>query len=153
MAAAGREHAIELPLDRAAALAALARTAEEWGAELEPAGDGGHLTLPVTAGLRRGWARARVTVAPEAGGSRVVLAVEESEYRLHTPAVVVLLLALAGSAVAVLWPLFPRLLAAAPLGLALALGGWFLIVSRLTTAGPEEFLAQLAAEAEGNGPP
>ena len=64
----------------------------------------------------------------------------------------VLLLSLAGAVVAVLWPFFPRLLAVAPLGVALAVGGWLLVVSRLTTSGPEEFLAQLAAEAEGNPP-
>ena len=147
-----REHAVGLALGRERALAALARTAEAWGADFEPAGDGGQLTMPVTAGLRRGWARGRVRVERDGEGSRVALAVEESEYRLQTAAVVVLVLSLAGAVVAVLWPIFPRLLALAPLGLALAVGGWLLVVSRLTTSGPEEFLAQLAAEAEGNPP-
>ena len=147
-----REHAVGLALGREPALAALVRTAEAWGADFERQGDGGRLTMPVIAGLRRGWARGSVRVKGEGEGSRVTLAVEESKYRLQTAAVVVLLLSLAGAVVAVLWPFFSRLLALAPLGLALAVGGWLLVVSRLTTSGPEEFLAQLAAEAEGNPP-
>jgi len=108
---------------------------------------------PDATGHRRAAARlgARLS-AGEGGRGRLALAVEESEYRLQAAAVVVLLLSLAGAVVAVLWPFFPRLLAVAPLGVALAVGGWLLVVSRLTTSGPEEFLAQLAAEAEGNPP-
>jgi hypothetical protein len=36
-------------------------------------------------------------------------------------------------------------------GAVLAIGGWFLVVSRLRTSGPQEFLAMVAAEAEGGG--
>jgi hypothetical protein len=34
----------------------------------------------------------------------------------------------------------------APFGAVLALGGWFLVISRLRTSGPEEFLEAVAAQ-------
>ena len=45
-----------------------------------------------------------------------------------------------------LWPFYPQLIAVAPFGALLALGGWFLVVSRLRTSGPDEFLDAVAAQ-------
>ncbi len=139
------DHHRELAGDSAAALAAVGRVADEWGGEFERQSGGGRLLLPVVAGLRRGWVRGQVTATPAGEGTKLALAVEEADYHLHLAAVAVLLLALAGSLVTVLWPFFPRLLAAAPLGAALALAAWLLVVARLKNSGPEEFLAQVAA--------
>jgi hypothetical protein len=146
-----REHAVELALGPEEALGALARCADGWGAEFTRDGDGGRLALPVTAGLRQGWVKGRVSVTGGGAGARLVLAVDEADYRLHPSAVGVLLLALAGGLAVVLWPFYPRLIVVAPLGAALALGAWLLVLSKLTTSGPEEFLAAVAAEARGPG--
>jgi hypothetical protein len=139
------EHAVDLDISQEEALAAVGRTAEDWGAEFQPSGAGGQLHLPVLAGLRRGLVTGAVEVQPAAGGSRVVFRPETSIYYVQTSAVVVLLLALTGGLLTVLWPFFPELLAVAPFGAVLALGGWFLVISRLRTSGPEEFLAAVAA--------
>jgi hypothetical protein len=139
------DHSRECAADPAATLAAVARVADEWGGEFERQGGGGRLLLPVVAGLRRGWVRGRLAATPAGEGTRLALAVEEAAYHLHSASVAVLLLALAGSLVTVLWPLFPRLLEVAPLGAALALAAWLLVIARLKNSGPEEFLAQVAA--------
>jgi hypothetical protein len=52
----------------------------------------------------------------------------------------------AGGLLTVLWPFFPRLLEIAPFGAVIALGGWFLVISRLRTSGPDEFLEAVAAQ-------
>ena len=88
-------------------------------------------------------------VRPAAEGSRVVLLPETSTYYVHTASVMVLLLAAAGGLLTLLWPFYPKLIAVAPFGAILALGGWFLVVSRLRTSGPDEFLAAVAVAAEG----
>ncbi|MDP9120110.1 MAG: hypothetical protein M3O15_01890 [Acidobacteriota bacterium] len=141
---------IELPVGPEAALAAVARTAEAWGAELRSDGGGGHrLFLPVVTGIRRGLLAGPLTAEPAAAGSRVLFRPDEATYYLQTAAVALLLLAALGAAVCIAWPLFPSLIAAAPLGAVLALGGWFLVVSRLRSSGPEEFLEMVAALAAG----
>lgn len=139
-------HSIDLGMPPGTALAALRQTAEDWGAELIREGSGGRLRLPVVAGLRRGLVTGPVTVEPSEEGARVTFLTEEAVYYVHTPAVVILLLAVFGAVLTVLWPFFPRLLAVAPFGAVLALGGWFLVVSRLRTSGPEEFLEAVAAQ-------
>lgn len=136
-----KEHAIELPVEPQAALAAVSEAAEAWGGELRREGGTRRLHLPVVTGLRRGVASGSVTVEPAGrDGSRVVFREEERVDSVHTPAVVILLLAAAGAALTVIWPIFPQLLPIAPFGAILALGGWFLVVSRLRSSGPEEFL-------------
>lgn len=130
------------------ALAAIRQTAEDWGAELDLEGSGGRLRLPVLAGLRRGLLSGPVTVEPSESGTRVTFQPEEAIWYVQTSAVVILLLAVFGSAFTVLWPFFPHLLAVAPFGAVLALGGWFLVISRLRTSGPEEFLEAVAAQGE-----
>jgi hypothetical protein len=139
-----REVEVDLPPE--AALAAAARAAREWGAELEPAGAGGRLRLPVVAGIRRGVVAGLLAVERgPAGGARLRFTPEESIYYVHTPSVAVLLISALGGLLALAWLLYPRLLPVAPFGAVLALGGWFLVVSRLRNSGPEEFLDAVAA--------
>jgi hypothetical protein len=141
------EHAIDLDLPPAEALSALRRAAEDWGAELREEGNGWQLHLPVLAGLRRGLMSGPVEIRPAEGGSRVTFRPETSIFYVQTQAVLVLLLAVAGGLLTVLWPFFPKLLEVAPFGAVVALGGWFLVVSRLRTSGPDELLEAVAQEA------
>ena len=156
------EHAIDLPQAPAAALRALGTAAEEWGADFAPAaagsagaagsaegtgGAGGELRLPVVAGLRRGLLSGPVAVEPAGGGSRLVFRPVTQDYYVETSAVMLLSMAGAGALLAVAWPLFPPLLPVAPLGGVLAVGGWFLVLSRRRDLGPEEFLASVASHA------
>jgi len=144
------EHAIDLPHPPAEALRALAAAADEWGADFAPAAGGawgGELRLPVIAGLRRGLLSGPVAVTPDGRGSRVAFRPAVQDYYLETSAIVVLAIAAVGALLTVAWPLFPRLLPAAPLGAVLALGAWFLVLSRLRGEGPEEFLRRVAGHA------
>lgn len=139
----------------ATALASVGRAAEDWGAGWEAGVAGGRLELPVAAGLRHGRVHGRIDVASGRGGeTEVAFHPERSEYWVWTPAVVVLLVAVAGAATTVLWPFYPQLLPVAPFGALLALGAWFLVVTRLQNRGVEEFLelvAVHAADAAGGG--
>jgi hypothetical protein len=140
------EHAIALALPPERALSVLRRTAEDWGAELQADGEnGGRLHLPVVAGIRRGVVAGPVEVRPAEGGSRVVFRPEESIYSVQVAAVTILVLATAGALLTVLWPFYPQLIGVAPFGALIALGGWFLVVSRLRSSGPDEFLDAVAA--------
>jgi hypothetical protein len=152
------EHAIDLPHAPAAALRALGAAAAEWGADFAPdaaaatggpGSSGGELRLPVVAGLRRGLLSGPVAVtpAPAGRGSRLVFRPVAQDYYLETTAIALLSVAAAGALLTVAWPLFPQLLPVAPLGAVLAVGGWFLVLSRLRGQGPEEFLASVAAHA------
>jgi hypothetical protein len=143
------EHAIDLDLPPEGALSALRRTAEEWGAELQENGGGGQLHLPVLAGLRRGLLSGPVDIRPAAEGSRLTFRPETAVYYVQTQAVMVLLFAVAGGLLTALWPFFPQLLAVAPFGAVVALGGWFLVVSRLRTSDPDDFLKAVAAREDG----
>ena len=133
------------------ALSALRQTVEDWGAQLQPGEDGSvemtgsRLLLPVVAGIRRGLVSGPVEVQPAEDGSRVVFRPEESVYYVQTPAVMILILSVAGAILTVLWPFYPQLMTVAPFGAIMALGGWFLVVSRLRTSGPDEFLTAVAA--------
>jgi hypothetical protein len=142
------EHAVDLEVSPEQALAAVGRTAEDWGAEFQPSGAGGQLHLPVLAGIRRGLVTGDVEIRSAGEGSRVVFRPEKSIYYVQTSAVAVLLLAVAGALLTMLWPFYPKLLPVAPLGAILALGGWFLVISRLRTSGPDEFLAAVAVQEE-----
>jgi len=145
------EHAVDLEVPPEKALAAVGQTAEDWGAEFQRDGSGGQLRLPVVAGIHRGLVTGAVEVGPAQGGSRVVFRPEGSVYRVQIPAVMILLLAVAGSLLTLAWPFFPRLMTVAPFGAILALGGWFMVVSRLRTSGPDEFLDAVAAAEDGGG--
>lgn len=150
-------HEVLVDADPAVTLAAVAGVADAWGAEWQPGGtaSGGELALPVIAGLRRGYVRGRVQLyageAQDAGRQRLVLAVAERHDQVQGAAVMILLLSAFGAVFTVLWPFFPSLLPVAPFGAVLALGGWFLVVSRLHNSGPEDFLGEVRKRAEGGG--
>ncbi len=139
------EHAIDLACAPAAALAAATRAASDWGAELA----GGRLHLPVTAGLRRGFMEGELAAEALPDGSRLSFRVEKSEYSVRPGPVAVLLLGALGGLTLVVWPLYPPLLHLAPLGIVLALGAWFIVLSRLRVSGPDEFLERVAAVSAG----
>lgn len=156
---------VRRPVDApvASAAAAVRRAADAWGAEWEAegaAGVAGRLRLPVTAGLRHGMMEGRLWVealedrdpGPEGPGpaSRVSFQPERSVYYLNTTAVVLLAIAGFGGLLTLIWPFVPghpEIARVAPLGAVLALAGWFLVVSRLETRGPEEFLVLVEMEA------
>jgi hypothetical protein len=151
------EHAIDLACSPAAALAAATRAAADWGAELS----GSRLHLPVTAGLRRGFLEGELAAEALGGdtgdtggvggidGSRLSFRVEKSEYTVRPGPVAVLLLGALGGLTLVAWPLYPPLLHLAPLGIVLALGAWFIVLSRLRVSGPDEFLEMVSAVSAG----
>ncbi|HWM92551.1 MAG TPA: hypothetical protein VN493_17435 [Thermoanaerobaculia bacterium] len=143
------EYTLDVPDRPDAALAALRRAADDWGAELrkEP-GSGLWLYLPVIHGLRRGMVSGPVRVEPAEDGARVVFDPAESDLYVQMASVMILLIAVAGALLTVLWPFFPWLLPISAFGAILALGGWFLVVTRLRTSGPEEFLAMVGMQAE-----
>jgi hypothetical protein len=147
------EHAIGMDVPPAEALAALRRTAEDLGAELQEDGPVVKLHLPVLAGLRRGLVSGDVEILPAAGGSRLIFRPETAVYHVQTQAVMILLFATAGGLLTVFWPFFPGLLQVAPFGALIALGGWFLVISRLRTSGPDEFLNAVAAREDGSEAP
>lgn len=148
-----REHEIDLGEPPDLVMAAVARAAEAWGAELDRDGMGGRLHLPFVSGLRRGLVSGPLTVEPIPDGSRVVFRAEESSHYVQTSSVALLLIAAVGGLLTVIWPFYPKMLPIAPFGAILALGGWFLVINRLRASGPEEFLAAVAAEAGGAPPP
>lgn len=143
-----REHTLSLPVPPREASSALEETAEAWGADLEAGRAARKIQLPILAGLRRGVLRGTVSVEAAEGGSRLVLREEERLDYLHMPSVMILLLAVLGAALTVLWPFYPQLLPVAPFGALMALGGWFLVISRLRSSGPEEFLKTVEAISE-----
>ena len=96
--------------------------------------------------MRKGLVSGGVEVRPEAGGSRVVFRPERSVYIVQTSAVMVLLLAAGGALLTMLWPFYPQLVTVAPFGAVIALGGWFLVIVRLRTSGPDDFLAAVAMQ-------
>jgi hypothetical protein len=150
------ERSVALPVAPEAALAALGEAAGIWNADLDRDSTGGRIRLPVIAGLRRGVLTARVTVEPlepDGDGSRLLFREEGRKDALHIQAVIVLLVAVIGAALTVIWPFYPNLLPLAPFGALLALGGWFLVISRLRTSGPEEFLEAVQALATGQDEP
>lgn len=153
MAEETREHEIDLGEPPDLVMAAVARAAEAWGAELDRDGMGGRLHLPFVSGLRRGLVSGPLTVEPIPDGSRVVFRAEESSHYVQSSSVALLLIAAVGGLLTVIWPFYPKMLPIAPFGAILALGGWFLVITRLRASGPEEFLAAVAAEAGGAPPP
>ena len=143
------EHEIDLHRPTEEALAAVARAADAWGAEFQRDGLDGLLRLPVVSGLRRGLLSGPLAVEETPKGSRVIFRPDDSTQHVQTAPVVIRRLACAGAVLTVIWPFCPQLLPLAPFGAVTALGGWFLVISRLRSSGPQEFLAMVAAEAEG----
>ena len=89
-AASNEGHSVELAFDPDHALDAVRDAAEEWGANWHRMGRAGRLQLPVSAGLRYGMLGGEVTGRPTEGGTILEFNVEESEYRVHLPALSVL---------------------------------------------------------------
>ncbi|HYN19658.1 MAG TPA: hypothetical protein VE078_01765 [Thermoanaerobaculia bacterium] len=148
------EHTLELAERPDAALAALRRAADDWGAEVRKEDSDLRLYLPVIHGLRRGVVSGpvRVEATGEGEGASVVFRLEKSDLYVQTAAVMILLISVVGAALTVLWPFFPQLLPIAPFGVVLALGGWFLVLSRLRTSGPAEFLHMVEVQAARGAP-
>jgi hypothetical protein len=149
------ESAVEVPGSAGQAAAAAARAADLWGAEIEPRGDGRyHLRFAVAAGLRRGSMAGELRVEPAGPErARVAFVPESAEYRLQTAAVGLLVLGALGGIATILCPFFPALLPLAPVGIVLGFAAWFLVLARLHTSGPEEFLASVAEAASQEGRP
>jgi hypothetical protein len=137
---------LDLEVPVAEACRAARRAVEGWGAELDGEEGAWTVHLPVIAGLRRGVVSGRLEIEPRGSGSTVSLIPGESHYSLHLASVVVLLFSGVGAVLSLLWPFRPDLLPLAPFGIVLALGGWFLVLSRLRNSGPEEFLKAVELE-------
>jgi hypothetical protein len=149
------EHTLELAERPDAALAALRRAADDWGAEVRKEDSDLRLYLPVVHGLRRGVVSGpvRIEVTGEGGeGARVIFRLERADLYVQTASVMILLVSVVGAVLTVLWPFFPKLLPIAPFGVVLALGGWFLVLSRLRTSGPAEFLHMVEVQAARGAP-
>lgn len=135
-------------------LAGVDAAAAAWGAAWDR--HAGRIELPVSAGLHQGRVAGRLQLERADSGCRLVLTVELRSWRLRGNAVALLVLAAAGGLTTVVWPFFPQLLGLAPIGAILALSAWFLVLSRLTTNSPQDFLslaAALAAEPAAEGDP
>ena len=143
------EHRVDLDCPPADALTAVGEAAEAWGADWQRGIEGGRLGLPIAAGIRRGLVRGQIRIDRTVDGSRVSFRAEETVFYVQAAAVGILGLAAAGGALTVAWPFFPALLPLAPLGAIVALSGWFLVITRLTTSTPDDFLRLVAEIAAG----
>jgi hypothetical protein len=144
-------HTVEVDLAPDEALAALARSAAEWGGEWTARAGGGRLAIPVVFGLRRGVVVGAVEATRLGDArSRLVWTLEESHLVVHRASVAVLSLAAVPLVGVLAWPLWRPLVALAPIAMVLGFLAWWLVVSRLRSSGPEEFLSTLLPPA-GNG--
>lgn len=136
---------IELELPREAASEALRAAVEAWEGEwTELAPDRGRLALPVVFGLRRGFERGTLEIVRLGDErSRLVWTLEESQLHLHRGAVAILLFAALPLLAAVVSPFHPPLFAIVPFAAVTGLLAWWVVISRLRTRGPHEFLESL----------
>lgn len=147
---------VSIALSAEESLHAVERAAEVWGADWHRHGTGGRLELPVHAGVRRGTITARLSTEPQAQREApgeghctvLVVQVESSHYRLQTAAVSILAIGGLGALALTLWPLYPPLLALAPLALIFVVVAWLFVASRLQNSGVEEFLDLVASAGE-----
>jgi len=143
---------IELARPAAEVAAAVAETAAAWDAAWSPGGDGGRLELPVVFGLRRGVVSGAVELARLGEArTRVVFTPESSRLEVEHAAVAVLSFAAIPLVVTVAWPFWPALFPLVPFAAVTGLVAWWLVVSRLHSRGPEEFLAALAERLAAGG--
>lgn len=145
------QHRVELEATPEEALELLATAADLWGASWQSGTSGGTLHLPVVRGLWRGVEHCRVDVSSRKSGSEVELTVEERRHSVNRSAVVVLLFGGIGGLIVAVWPFFPGLMPLLPVAVVLAIAAWLLVVSRLRSSSPEDFL-KLVTEIE-NSPP
>ncbi len=144
----------KLDASREATRDAAREAIEAWGGDWTEEGDQDRVRIPVQAGLRHALAVGRLRVEPGDTSSRLELELEPISWRVHRPAVAVLVPATLAGVAVVFWPFFPSLGAFVPLGLLIGLGAWFLVVSRVQNRGPEELLATIEAilgEGRGRG--
>jgi hypothetical protein len=145
--------AAEIAADPAATLAAVARAARGWGAEWQGGRDGGRLALPVVLGLRRGLLVGRLSVVPTgAASSRLVWTLEESRLEVQSAAVAVLFFAAVPLVATVAWPFYPPLAKLLPVAMVLGFAAWWLVIARLRSSGPEEFLHLVGEEVASPSP-
>ena len=145
------QHRVALEATPEAALELLATAADLWGASWQASSSGGTLHLPVVRGLWRGVEQCRVDVSCGKSGSAIELTVEESRHSVNRSAVVVLLFGGMGGLIVAFWPFFPGLMPLLPVAVVLAVAAWLLVVARLRSSSPEDFL-KLVTEIE-NSPP
>ena len=138
------QHRVELDASPEAVLESVAAAADLWGATWQPGSSGGTLQLPVVRGLWRGVEQCQVAVEPSSSGATLELTVEESWLQVNRSAVVVLLFGGAGGLIVALWPFFPGLMPLLPVAVVLALAAWLLVVARLRSSHPEDFLKVVA---------
>ena len=141
------EHRVRTPHAPEVALGRARAAAEAWGATVSPSDGGLRIELPAQAGVRSGVLRGLLTVTRTGGGSLVTFRIDESRWAVHRPAVVILAFGAVGALATIVWPLWPPLLAFAPVAVVLAIAAWLLVVARLRSSGAEEYL-RLVAEPE-----
>ena len=154
-----RSHVVEFEGDTATALAAAQQVAKDWGIEWPPAeklpttertgqereDQGFQLAVPAIAGLRRGEVTGRLHIEPAQAGQlpakvRLRFQVEEEHYEVQRIQVAMLLSALLGCLIVLLWPFVPTLTPLVPVSVLIGLAAWFLVVARLANSGTTEFL-------------
>jgi len=113
------------------------------GREWQARPGGGHLRLPVVLGLRRGVMEGEVEIEPLAERCRLTWRLGQSRLHLHRASVGVLAIAAIAALGTLAWPYYPVLLQALPAALLIAFAAWWLVITRLRTSGPQEFLEQL----------
>ena len=145
-----REHRVDLEGTLPAeALEAVEEASQIWGGEWERLGNGGRLTLPVSAGLRHGHVKGEVSAERRGRGSALAFRIERIHYRLHVPAIVILTVGALGGLLVVFAGFHPPLFQLVPAGTIVSLAAWFLVVSKLRTRGSAEFFALVAELASG----
>lgn len=132
-----------LPLPAAASFKALRHKAELWGGGWQGEGLGGRLVIPVLAGLRRGLVGYAVSASDTPQGTQLEFVEEESDLKVHTPTVIVLLIAAAAALTCLVIPFVPKLLPLLPPCVVLCLATWLFIVARMRNSGLEEFIGDL----------
>lgn len=131
---------VRLAMSSEETLDAIERAAEFWDAGWRRHGVGGRLELPVVAGLRRGMITAQLSTVAEGDGTALTIQVESSHYKLQTASVSLLAMGGLGGLALTVWPLYPPILALAPVALILLVVAWLVVGSRLQNSGIEEFL-------------
>ena len=122
------------------AMRSVGTAADLWGASWRPGSSSGTLLLPVVRGLRRGVERCHVSISPAGFGSELELTVEERRLEVNRSAAVVLVFGGLGGLIVTLWPFFPGLMPLLPVAVVLPLAAWLLVVARLRSSYPEDFL-------------
>lgn len=142
-----REIAVEVPVE--AACAAVAEIAEAWDATWSPGFDGGRIEMPAVFGLRRGVVEGVIEITRLSDErSRIVFTTVTSRLAVERASVAVLSIAAVPLVVTIAWPFWPALFPLVPFAAVTGLVAWWLVVSRLRSRGPEEFLAALSKRLE-----